>query len=438
MFYFLIFLLFVFMVMSAYFSGSETAIISANRMRLYSMHLEGEREATEALSLLQDTQRLVAVVLVGNNIALVLTSLVAKIVIGDLAPGEWQERTFLSFNWVELAVLVGLTPVFLLFAEILPKQFFLAQSDTIILKLQISLRAVSFVLMPIVKAVNGITLLLLKPIGIGRRSPLQQLNREEVVEILKHFSPPPSEQQSFPREMIYNVFQLKTTLVREVMKPIVDVVAVRLDESSSVDGILNLARKTGFSRFPVFRDKIVNLIGYVDVYKVLRDPDEQKPLADYVEQAVYIPEIAPVDTLLKFFLEKGDNVAIAIDEFGGCGGWVTIEDIFEEIVGEIHDEFDPTSAPRILKNDHGWVINAQVDIDDINEELGLELPKPHCETLGGLVYSTLERVPVIGEKIEINTERSITLEVIEMAGPKIRRVQLTAKDEEQDKSNNGD
>ncbi|GAB4315817.1 MAG: hemolysin family protein [Candidatus Sumerlaeia bacterium] len=412
------------LALSAYFSGSETAVISSNRMRLYSMHLEGEREATEALELLNDTQRLVAVVLVGNNMALVLMSLLAREAAYSLAPASWKEQTFLTFNYVELAVLATLTPIVLLAAEIVPKQVFLARADQFILRLQSSLRVASFVFMPLVKGVNAATNLALRPLGIGRRSPLQQLDREEMVEILKNFTPADTGETVFPREMIYNIFQLKKTLVREVMRPIVDVVALRL-ETATLAGLLEVARKTGYSRYPVFRDRIVNMIGFVDIYKVLRDQNEQKTLADYIEPAIFIPEIAPVDSLLQLLLEKGNNVAIVIDEFGGCSGWVSLEDIFEEIVGEIHDEFDTSPAPGLEVVEDGYLIDAQFDIDDLNDELKLSLPKLNCETVGGLIYSKLARVPAVGESVTIEEAGGVCLQVVEMTGPKILRVRLT-------------
>lgn len=413
------------LALSAYFSGSETAVISANRVRLYSMHMDGEREATEALELLKNTQRLVAVVLVGNNIALVLLSLVAREVATLIAPEHWATSRLLTFNYIELSVLLILTPVVLLLGETMPKQFFLSKADSIILKLQDSLRVASFLFMPVVQLVNGITYLVLRPFGLGQRSPLQQLSREEMFEILKNVGPPPEDDaESFPREMIFSIFQLKQTLVREVMKPIIDVVALRL-ESATMDGLLEIARKTGHSRYPVFRDRVVNIIGYLDIYKILRDPAAaNKQLTDFIEPAIYVPEIAPVDSLLRIFLEKGNNVAIAIDEFGGCSGWVSLEDVFEEIVGEIHDEFDHSPSPQLVVLDDGFIVDAKFDIDDLNSELGIELPKPHCETIGGLIYSKLARVPEVGESVVIEEADGVRLQAVEMRGHKILKVRV--------------
>lgn len=213
------------------------------------------------------------------------------------------------------------------------------------------------------------------------------------------------EEETDEDELIYNILDLDETLVREVMKPINSVVAVRLGRTTPRD-ICDLSLRTGYSRFPAYRDRIVDLIGYISIYDIVNSEDHDQPLDNFLTEAFYVPEFMKVSLLLRELQQRGLRVAIVVDEYGGCSGWVTREDVLEEIVGEIEDEFDTGVSPMEQISENEWLVNGDINIDDLSEELGIEFDENHqYDTLAGFLLSTLQRMP--REKDVIDTDEAI-------------------------------
>jgi CBS domain containing-hemolysin-like protein len=407
-------------VFSGFFSGSETAAISVNRLKIRNMQTGGDRRAKEILALLSDTQHVLAVTLVGTNVCTVFGSLVARNLFHQLLVYKgWEDQLARYMPPDELLALLVMTPIFLIFSEILPKQIFRTRADSLMLVIFKPLIALSALLRPMVGALTQIAYLLLLPFGIRKTPVRDRLTREELKSLVGEGIQIKQDETS-QRQMIQSIFDLEKTLVREVMKPLVDVVAVRLG-ATTIDGALDLARRTGYTRLPVFKDRIVNMIGFIDIYDLLAATNSGQVLDAFVKPAYYVPEMTRIDDLLQEFLRQRIQVAIVIDEYGGCSGWVTREDLFEEIVGEIEDEFDKETRTIISEADGSFRVEARLDIDDLNEALHLNLPKKNCETIGGIVYSSLGRVPKVGEKVYHN---NIVIEVTEMDRHKITQVNI--------------
>lgn len=237
---------------------------------------------------------------------------------------------------------------------------------------------------------------------------------------------PPAEAGAAPREtserqMISGIFNLEKTRVREVMRPLVDLIVVHLPEHAGA--VHALARQTGYSRFPVYFDRITNLTGYLDLYDLLAaDPPDKQSVDEFVREALYVPETKRLDALLPELLQGHHRVAIVVDEYGGCSGWVTREDLLEEIVGEIEDEFDEAAEPIRRRDDRAWRVLGTVHIDDVNEKLGLRLPSSEFDTLAGFVYDSLGRIPRVGDAFE---ENGVRYEVAEMDHRRIVAVTVT-------------
>jgi CBS domain containing-hemolysin-like protein len=206
------------------------------------------------------------------------------------------------------------------------------------------------------------------------------------------------------------------------MKPLVDVVAVRLHQATAEE-IKSLARETGHSRFPVYTDKIVHLEGYIDIYDVLTELGPHSKLPDVMRTAYVVPETVTVDSLLTELLRRREPAAVVIDEHGGSVGWVTLEDVIEEIVGEIEDEFDAETSPRIQRIDSDtMIVPASLDLDDYNRMTGEVLPtEEDFDTIGGLIYTRLGRVTEVGDEV---TEGLLRLKVLSMDGRKIAKVRI--------------
>lgn len=236
------------------------------------------------------------------------------------------------------------------------------------------------------------------------------------------------------REMIRSIQRLDRTLVREVMRPLNKVASVALP-GLTAEKFLQLARRTGYTRFPCYYDQVTNLIGYLNVHDFLERPELPTDIRRLVHDAPFLPEIAQVDVALQEMLRLKSQVAICFDEFGGCSGFLTREDIFEEITGEIFDEYDRAEELKLLIRRGHYIADASIDLDDLAESIGLVLEKDNCDTLAGYVYHLLSRVPRRGESIDSNGWK---LEVLQMDHHRIRKMRLTPPpDAENGRSENG-
>lgn len=227
------------------------------------------------------------------------------------------------------------------------------------------------------------------------------------------------EQSRTEREMIRAIQRLDETLVREVMRPLNNVTAVPLGNLTP-EKFLALARRTGYTRFPCYYDQVTNLIGYLNVHDFLERPVLPKDVRQLVHPALFIPEVARVDTALQEMLRTKNQIAICFDEFGGCSGLLSREDIIEEITGEIMDEYD-RPALKIQKILDHYLVDGVIDLDDLEESLGLVLPRENCDTLAGYVYHRLSRIPRRGEGFEEGGWRIVTAQ---LEGHRIRRLRL--------------
>ncbi len=275
--------------------------------------------------------------------------------------------------------------------------------------------------LPLLKVLNFCVFTILSPMGITTKTHRITFTKEDLAALLDvSQEEPKADEKSLERRMIRKIFNLEKTLTKEIMRPINDVVAIRLGQET-INSVIQLAQKTGYSRFPVYRDRIINLIGYVEIYQIMRADLNNKQLEDFVRPAYYVPETKPVDDLLEQMLKRGEHVAIVVDEYGACSGMVTLEDVMEEIVGEIEDEFHRTAIDIIKQDQNTYVTEAKINIHELNERLNINLPKRGYETLGGLIYTCLGEIPEVGAVVQLE---NVELKVLSMTGLRIYRVEL--------------
>jgi CBS domain containing-hemolysin-like protein len=184
------------------------------------------------------------------------------------------------------------------------------------------------------------------------------------------------------------------------MVPLVQTYAI--SDGATLREANQIANETGFSRLPVFHERMFNLIGILNTFDLLTVPEDDSPITDMVRPAYYVPPNKKLDDLLKELQQRGLHLAIVVDEYGGCIGIVTIEDILEEIVGEIEDEYDEPLAKYTVYDEGGYLVDGDKEIGSVNEELKLDLPEGDYETMAGLMIENLEKIPAAGDQIEIN------------------------------------
>ena len=230
--------------------------------------------------------------------------------------------------------------------------------------------------------------------------------------------------QGEERRLLQSIVDFGDTLVREVMTPRPDIVAIR--EAATVGDVRSLFKEQEYSRFPAYKDSLDNIVGFVFVKDLvtLSSDDDARPIAGLLRPAVFVPETKRVPELLKQFQRQQTQCAIVVDEYGGTAGLVTIEDLLEEIVGEIRDEYDVESEPIVDEGDGRFVVSGKANIDELAQRLAVEIERGGFETVGGYLLSHIGRVPAVGEKFEVD---DLSVEVLEVERRRINRVRICKK-----------
>lgn len=377
-------------LLEGFFSGSEIAIISIDEIKLRHMVSLRSRGAKQAQQMLQQPERFLGTTLVGTNISVVLASVLLTIILSKFS---W----FAEKN-IEVYVAILLTPVVLIFGEIVPKSVFQQYANTLVPIIAPLLNVAFRLFYPVVWLVSKITNTFLRMIGVAKRKRQQTLTREEL-KFLIHTDTHGTFADRQWREMMKRVFEFGDTTVKEVMVPLVDVVA--LEKGTTIHAAIEKIRQCGFSRLPIYEERIDQLTGIIHAFDLFRTTPQDSTIDRFIRKAYYVPETMQLDELLRELQRHRTQIAVVVDEYGGSLGIVTLEDSLEEIVGEIEDEFDEFSEEMYKKLPNGtYRIHARMEIDEMNDVLHFNLPEGSYETLGGFLLSRLHRIPAVGETIE--------------------------------------
>ncbi|MDH5789189.1 MAG: hemolysin family protein [Nitrospinota bacterium] len=256
------------------------------------------------------------------------------------------------------------------------------------------------ILSPIITLFSVIYNFLLRLILRGAyKVNLAPVSREQI-RYISHPDSLTSELDLDEKKMIHRIFNFGELRADQVMVPLVQTYAI--SDGATVREANQVSNETGFSRLPVFHERMFNLIGILNTFDLLTIPEDDSPITEMIRPAYYVPPNKKLDDLLKELQQRGLHIAIVVDEYGGCIGIVTIEDIVEEIVGEIEDEYDEPLKKYEVYDENGYLIDGDKEIGSVNEELKLALPEGNYETMAGLMIENLEKIPVAGDQIEIN------------------------------------
>ncbi len=401
----------------ALFSGLEAAALAANRIGLRGPRGR-VRQASEVLPMLNATQRILYASAIAQAVCITAAAFALDMVCHSVF---WDgTRSNLGSVTDDLVVLAILLPLYLAVGRLAPRIYFSRRTESRLLS---ALAPVAWIPRLFVPALLWVT-------AVGRRfvarvrggSPDQRpvkLTPDDLRELLA-----PSRQggprASIDKLMMYGIFGLEQTIVRELMQPLVNVAALRRDEST-LKRVLSLALESGYSRIPVYTNRIINLDGVVEVPRLLR-AGEKGSIADCVRPPYYVPETMHADQLLQKMIADDVDFAIVVDEYGGTVGVVTQEDVIEQIVGDIEDEFDPARPKMQREPDGSYLVDGRMDIDDINDRFGLSLPNEDFDTLGGYIYDVLGRVPKVGDMVA--ESGGARFEVTTMDGKRVERVKI--------------
>lgn len=378
-----------FILLEAFFSGSEMALVAANDKRLKLAADEGSRGARQALRLLEEPEWLFSTTQVGVNICSVTNSVLTTVLLLRLlGPGhEW------------LAVLI-LGPLLLLFGQLLPKNVFRQRATLLAPRVAAPLLAARALFWPLVALGAALSSRAQAWAGVAeRRSPF--VTREEFRLLLQEdvagaVGGPAVELRAVEKQLIVKMFSFTETTVWEAMVPLIEVSAV--PEEATVAQALEVFRARPFSRLPVYRERIDNVVGVLNSFDLLGAAPEES-IARFRRPAYFVPETKRIDELLVEMQRRRLHLAVVVDEYGGAVGIVTVEDLLEEIMGEIRDEFEPEERRLVRLGEGRYLASARIEIDELNERLNLNLPKDDYETLGGLILYRLGRIPTPGQTL---------------------------------------
>ncbi len=387
------------LLVTAFFSAAEMAFLGANRIRLRHLAEGGHRVAGRYLETFANPERILAAAKMGVPAAHIVAASVAT----------WALLPYLGAA-AALVVTLALTPIILILGEVIPKAIAQQWATGLILRLFRPLTWAAWLLGPLTWAASKIVEGVLALGGRRREYARHFVSREELKLVLQ-MEPEEADVTTQEAEMIDKIFSLGETTAREVMVPLMDVAAV--PETATPDEAITLIRERGFSRLPVFRDRVLNVVGVVTAMDLLRRGAATPVIKDLMRPATYIPETKRADDLLREMQKGRVQQAVVVDEYGGAVGIVTLEDILEEIVGEIRDEYDRTPATIERLPDGAYRVAGRVGIQEINETLEWDLPTGDYETVAGMILATLHRMPRTGEEFRAGRYHLTILETDE-------------------------
>ena len=404
-------LLFVICVLlSAFFSSSEVALISITRAKARTLANEGKPGSKAVVALKESPEHLLITILIGNNIvnvaAAALATSIAIQVFGDIGVG-------IATFFVVIVLLV--------FGEIGPKIYAARASDSFALTVAPVILFLSRIFSPFIWIVERVS----PTFGIGKETGEPSVTEEEIKEWIDVGKEDGTIEQG-EQDMLYSVLEFADTTAREIMTPRVDVTL--MEDTVTFEEAIRIFNETGFSRIPVYHDQIDNITGILnvkDVFSAMVSHRKDSTIKEVMYDPMFVPETKKIDDLLKELQVHRVQMAIVIDEYSSFVGIATVEDILEEIVGDIMDEYDK-EEPDIQNISEGvFVVDAQMWVEDINERMEIDLPVDESyETVGGLIIDRLGHIPLHpGEKVEIN-EGKITLAVMQMHGRRIVKAKV--------------
>lgn len=373
------------LLLSGFFSSSELAFILSNKIKIEVKSRNDKNIAAKSvIYFTENPQQFFSIILIGNNIVNISFASISTLLLS------------IYFGFDEWTILALTTISLLIFGEIIPKYFARELSDFFILLFIIPIRVLSYMLYPAVKFTSALSNIITQSANASEENMMMLFDKEDIESLVEE-SHKAGVVEKREKDIISKVFEFKDQRVYEVMRPRTEIVGVEID--SSINDVINIFIESGYSKLPVYEENLDNIKGVVIAYDMFRSPDN---LHSVMREIIFVPETKKSFEMMNEFLTKQVSIAIVIDEFGGTAGLVTMEDVIEELFGEIKDEFDVEEDICKKIDDVTYLINGKVEIDHINEKFELNFPLGDYETIAGFITSHIGRIPKQGESIVID------------------------------------
>ena len=405
-----VFAVLVCLVLSAFYSGSETALVSVNKIRINQLVEEEDSKARIIHRLVESPDRMLALTLVGTNLANVLISLFGLSLTKNVLPS-------LNKNLQEPITIVYITVLLLIFGEILPKTIFRVKADILALRFAYVLRLSDYILVPLIYFVQLVTKLLVAIVDRGTSAPNPDAQREEL-RLIATMGEESGNLHAEQRRMIHSLLNFQNRTVAQVMVPLVDIVAI--EKTTTCDDFLQIATDSGYSRIPVYEGRVYDIIGIVNLLDVIYSENLPETIEPFIRTDIQVvPESKNINALLKEIQDTQHTMVFAVNEYGGTVGLVTVEDLVEEIVGEFADERDEADTIRIIAPDI-MECDGKTEVDILEEHYGFSIPQGDYNTIAGYILDRTGEIPETGEELDFNDSVITILDADTRAIKKLR------------------
>ena len=420
-----IIVLIILLMLSAFFSSAETSLTTVNKIKMRSLADEGNKKAKMVLRITEDISKMLSAILIGNNIVnLSASSITTTIAYSFGASGA-------------VAIATGIiTVLILIFGEITPKTVANIKSEKLALAYAYPIRFIMIIVTPISIVINALSKIVFFVLQVDPNAKMDTVTESELRTLVDmgHEDGAIEEEE---REMINNVFDLGDAKAKDVMVPGVHVIFA--DVQSSYEELIENFRENKFTRLPVFEEDTDNIIGTINMKDLLLyDKTKAFNIRDFLREAYFTHEHKNISELLVEMRQASLNIAIVLDEYGETAGIITLEDILEEIVGEIHDEYDTNEEEEIFHkvNEYEFVIEGSTNLADLNDRVELNLESEDYDSLGGYIIEKLDRLP--DEKDELTLENGVRIVVDTLDKNRIEKVHIYLPDDFYDEENEED
>lgn len=402
-------ILIILICLSAFFSSAETSMTTVNKIRIQALAEQGDKKALTLLNVIEDSGKLLSTILIGNNIVNISASSLATTL------------TMRLFGNTAVSISTGIiTLLVLIFGEITPKTLATVHAEKMALSYAKVIRILMFILTPVIFIVNKLAQGVLTLMRIDANAKGNTITEHEL-RTLVNVGHEEGVIESEERQMIYNVFDFGDSQAEDVMIPRIDVTFA--DVNSSYEDLVGLFRDEKHTRFPVFEDTTDNIIGIVNVKDLLLTSKEDFSVRKILREAYFTYEYKRTSELLMEMKENSVTFAVVLDEYGATSGIVTLEDLIEEIVGDIHDEYDSEEEElREIIPDREYIALGSARLDDLDEILHLNIASDDYDSIGGYIIEQLDRFPTAGESV--TTDGGIQLVVDKAERNRIETVHI--------------
>lgn len=409
-------ILVILLALSAFFSSAETALTTVNKIKMRTLSESGDKKAARVLRITEDSGKMLSAILIGNNIVnLSASSLSTSLAIR-------------LFGSIGAGIATGiLTVLILIFGEITPKTKATISADKMALSYSFIIELLMKILTPFIFIINKLSLGVLLLLRVDPRKK-DNLMTEEELRTIVDVSQETGVIEDEERDMIHNLFDFGDSEAKEIMVPRIDMTFVQKD--ATYDEVLSIFREDKFTRLPVYEDSTDNVIGIINIKDLLLCEDtDQFRIEDILREPFFTFEHKNTADLFIEMRRDSISLAIVLDEYGATAGLITLEDLLEEIVGEIRDEYDMDEIDPITRlNDNEYIVSGSANLDDVSDVLDYDFTSDNYDTIGGFCLDHLDHLPVCGETIQ--TEDNILLRIDHMENNRIERIYIKLPEKE--------